>query len=158
MVPHRRALHSALGDRQGGGHYFPGGDGFPGAKADAGISGTAVRVIAAILPLFAVVAYTNLSTAVIIMGIAVIMVFVANPNYKPFFVIAGVMVAAVVIFINMATYRQDRIQAWLDPESTDKGYQTLQGALRHRPPGGSSERAWGRVCRSWDLCRRPRTI
>lgn len=86
-----------------------------------------IRVIAAILPLFAVVAYTNLSTAVIIMGIAVIMVFVANPNYKPFFVIAGVMVAAVVIFINMATYRQDRIQAWLDPESTDKGYQTLQG-------------------------------
>ena len=47
-----------------------------------------IRVIAAILPLFAVVAYTNLSTAVIIMGIAVIMVFVANPNYKPFFVIA----------------------------------------------------------------------
>ena len=86
-----------------------------------------IRVIAAILPLFAVVAYTNLSTAVIIMGIAVIMVFVANPNYKPFFAIAGVMVAAVVIFINMATYRQDRIQAWLDPESTDKGYQTLQG-------------------------------
>ena len=86
-----------------------------------------IRVIAAILPLFAVVAYTNLSTAVIIMGIAVIMVFVANPNYKPFFVIAGVMVAAVVIFINMDTYRQDRIQAWLDPESTDKGYQTLQG-------------------------------
>ena len=86
-----------------------------------------IRVIAAILPLFAVVAYTNLSTAVIIMGIAVIMVFVANPNYKPFFVIAGVMVAAGVIFINMATYRQDRIQAWLDPESTDKGYQTLQG-------------------------------
>ena len=86
-----------------------------------------IRVIAAILPLFAVVAYTNLSTAVIIMGIVVIMVFVANTNYKPFFVIAGVMVAAVVIFINMATYRQDRIQAWLDPESTDKGYQTLQG-------------------------------
>lgn len=86
-----------------------------------------IRVIAAILPLFAVVAYTNLSTAVIIMGIAVIMVFVANPNYKPFFVIAGVMVAAVVIFINMASYRQDRIQAWLDPESTEKGYQTLQG-------------------------------
>ena len=86
-----------------------------------------IRVIAAILPLFAVVAYTNLSTAVIIMGIAVIMVFVANPNYKPFFVIAGVMVAAVVVFINMASYRQDRIQAWLDPESTDKGYQTLQG-------------------------------
>ena len=86
-----------------------------------------IRVIAAILPLFAVVAYTNLSTAVIIMGIAVIMVFVENTNYKQFFVIDGVMVAAVVIFINMATYRQDRIQAWLDPESTDKGYQTLQG-------------------------------
>ncbi len=86
-----------------------------------------IRVIAAILPLFAVVAYTNLSTAVIIMGIAVIMVFVANPNYKPFFAIAGVMVVAVIVFINMASYRQDRIQAWLDPESTDKGYQTLQG-------------------------------
>ena len=39
-----------------------------------------IRVIAAILPLFAVVAYTNLSTAVIIMGIAVIMVFCGEPQ------------------------------------------------------------------------------
>lgn len=86
-----------------------------------------IRVIATILPLFAVVAYTNLSTAIIIMGIAVIMVFVANPNYKPFFAIAAVMAVAVVIFISAATYRADRIKIWLDPESSDKGYQTLQG-------------------------------
>ena len=86
-----------------------------------------VRVIATILPLFAVVAYTNLSTAIIIMGIAVIMVFVANPNYRPFVVIAAILAAAVVIFICAMPYRRERIDVWLDPESSDKGYQTLQG-------------------------------
>ncbi len=85
------------------------------------------RVLLTILPLFAVVACTNLSTAIIIMGIAIIMVFVANPGYKEFVVAVLVMAVCVIVFINLEGYRQTRIEVWLDPTSSSKGYQTLQG-------------------------------
>jgi cell division protein FtsW len=79
-------------------------------------------------PLLGAVAYSNLSTALIIFGIAVCMLFVASPRYMQFFVVGGVGIAFAVAFIVFAGYRGDRIQAWLDPESAgDAGYQTLQG-------------------------------
>ena len=78
----------------------------------------------------------NLSSAVIVMGIAVAMLFVAVPDYK-WFVIIGVSglaaVAALVLYVSSAdtsgaTFRLARVKAWLDPESfsTDKAFQTLQ--------------------------------
>lgn len=86
-----------------------------------------VKVMVSILPIFAVVAYTNLSTAIIIMGIAAAMVFVAHPKYRPFVIIILVGVIAIGMFIMMEDYRRGRIDAWLDPSSSDQGYQTLQG-------------------------------
>lgn len=80
-------------------------------------------------PLFAVVAYNNLSTAVIIMGIAFIMIFVASPKYLQFIggAFAGFLV--VVFYITHETYRAGRIDAWRNPEKyiTGTGFQTLQG-------------------------------
>lgn len=78
----------------------------------------------------------NLSTALIVAGIAVVMVFVASPDYK-FFVGAGVLVLGVVIFIVLKidwlislseSFRLERIQAWLSPEdyASGTGFQTLQ--------------------------------
>jgi cell division protein FtsW len=79
-------------------------------------------------PVIGVIAYANLSTAIIIMGIAVCMLFVASPKYKPFFLIAGLGAAFVVCFITFAGYRGSRIEAWLHPETAgDAGYQTMQG-------------------------------
>ena len=78
----------------------------------------------------------NMSSAIIILGISVLMVFVASPDYKKF-VIMGLLVvavAAVVIFLvvsgsDFLAFRGNRIRSWLDPESdpTDTGFQTLQG-------------------------------
>ena len=77
----------------------------------------------------------NLSSAIIVMGIAVAMLFVALPNYKVF-VVAGVAVIAVAVGVvlyaiggsDVESFRLLRIQAWLHPEefSTDKAFQTLQ--------------------------------
>ena len=92
-----------------------------------------VKVVAMVLPVVAVVAYNNLSTAIIILGIAVCMLFVACPKYWYFVVGAlgvGVLVIGVILYATTATadgYRLQRIQIWLDPESYEKGYQTLQG-------------------------------
>ena len=91
----------------------------------------------------------NLSSAIIIMGIAVLMVFVASPDYKKFIIMGGSVLAAagllVVAVVQMGdkigTFRLARIQAWLNPESQaqDKGFQTLQ-ALYAIGSGG----IWGK--------------
>ncbi len=81
----------------------------------------------------------NLSSAIIIMGIAVLMLFVSCPDYKRFFFLALIVlaVAAAVVFYVVQTaeahvddldFRGARILAWLDPEaySDDTGFQTIQ--------------------------------
>lgn len=90
----------------------------------------------------------NLSSAIIVMGIAVAMLFVAVPDYKGF-IIAGVgglaAVVGVVFFAvngdSSKSFRLTRVKAWLDPESysTDKAFQTLQ-ALYAIGSGG----IWGK--------------
>ena len=92
---------------------------------------------------------SNLSSAIIILGIAVLMVFVASPDYKKFVIMgsAGVAAVSLAVFsiINAADsvegFRSERILAWLDPESQaqGKGFQTLQ-ALYAIGSGG----IWGK--------------
>ena len=86
-----------------------------------------IKVGVIVMPIFVVVAYNNLSTAIIIAGIAVCMMFVASPKYSHFLVIGLIGVAAVAVFIMLAGYRAERILIWLNPEEYEKGYQTLQG-------------------------------
>ena len=78
----------------------------------------------------------NLSSAIIVMGIAVIMVFVASPDYKKFVIMALLVIAAAALIIYLVVsgsdffaFRGNRIRSWLDPESdpSDTGFQTLQG-------------------------------
>lgn len=78
----------------------------------------------------------NMSSALIIMGIAVIMVFVASPDYKKFVIMALIVIAAASVLIylvasgsDILAFRGNRIRSWLDPESdpSDTGFQTLQG-------------------------------
>ncbi len=87
----------------------------------------AVKIFLLILPSVALVGTNNLSTAVIILGIAACLIFMANPKYLQF---AGLGAAAIVmagIFLAMESYRLERIAVWLDPENYDKGFQTIQG-------------------------------
>jgi cell division protein FtsW len=85
--------------------------------------------IALIMPAFLVVAYNNLSTAVIIIGIAFIMVFIASPKFMEFIGAGVVILLLVILYISMESYRAGRIAAWLHPEEnvSDRGYQILQG-------------------------------
>lgn len=81
------------------------------------------------LPLIGVIAYNNLSTAIIIGGIAVAMLFVASPKTWYFIVgAAGIAAAGAGVLVFLSTsYRAERIDVWLHPENHEKGYQTLQG-------------------------------
>ena len=90
---------------------------------------TLVKVFGMLIPIVGAVAYNNLSTAIIILGIAVCMIFVASPKYVHFIAvgIAGAIFA--VVFVAAAGYRVGRIEAWLHPETADPNavYQTMQG-------------------------------
>ncbi len=79
----------------------------------------------------------NLSSAVIIMGIAILMLFVSTPGYKRYIIFAvavlGFAAALVAIIANSEqtsgmNYRFERVLAWLDPKAhaSGKGFQTLQ--------------------------------
>lgn len=80
----------------------------------------------------------NLSSAIIVAGIAVCIFFVSSPEYKKFFLagIAGIISIALIVFvvIQIATkteagsFRMTRVLAWLNPEaySASTGFQTLQ--------------------------------
>jgi len=86
-----------------------------------------VKIMCIVLPLFALVGYTNLSNAIILMAITVLIIFVASKKYAQFFVTAGILGVAGIAFILLESYRASRIEAWLHPETSEKGYQTLQG-------------------------------
>ena len=82
------------------------------------------------------VATNNLSSAIIVLGIAVLMVFVASPDYKKFVIMGliGVAGAALLVFLvanadSLDGFRLNRIQVWLNPESDSQGvgFQTMQG-------------------------------
>ncbi len=102
-------------------------------RTTAGLALTFIPPAIAAILIYAVT--KNLSSAIIVMGIAVAMLFVALPDYKVF-VIAGISVIAVVIGVvlyaiggsDVESFRLVRIQAWLHPEdfSTDTAFQTLQ--------------------------------
>ncbi len=86
-----------------------------------------VKVILIVMPIVGVVAYNNLSTAIIILGIAICMLFVASPKYSHFVLVGAGAILVGVVFIFAMSYRAERIQIWLHPEEYDKGYQTMQG-------------------------------
>ena len=79
----------------------------------------------------------NLSSAIIILGISVFMIFVASPDYKGFIAIGVAGVAAVtglVYYISKMQMSEDmgfrfkRILTWLNPEAyaDSTGFQTIQ--------------------------------
>ncbi len=72
------------------------------------------------------IAVENLSTAVICASIAVGVWFVATPRVQYLVPIGIAGAAAIAMFIFGRGYRSDRITAWLNPEASEKGYQTLQ--------------------------------
>ena len=79
------------------------------------------------VPILGIVAYQNLSSAIILAGIVTIIFFCVSMDKKYFIVIAALMIGAVVLLIALKGYRSERIMHFLYPESMDPGDQILQG-------------------------------
>ena len=125
--------------------------------------GRKVRTIKALCILFllglvqagaAYILTDNLSTAIIIAGITLGMIFVAHPDYKNFLILAIVGSAGIFLFVSWirknvtvdssTAFRLRRILVWLHPEdyASGDGYQTLQ-ALYAIGSGGFFGRGFG---------------
>lgn len=88
---------------------------------------TLVKVMIPVLPIVALVGANNLSTAIIILGIAAVLIFVASPKYAQFIWMGVAAVGFMTIFLALESYRLERLAIWRNPEKYEKGYQTLQG-------------------------------
>ena len=80
-----------------------------------------------LLPVAGLVGSNNLSTAVIILGIGVLLIFVANPRYLQFLALGGAGIGFIAVFLAAESYRLERLAIWRDPEKYEKGFQTIQG-------------------------------
>ena len=88
---------------------------------------TLIIVMVSILPIVGLVGASNLSTAIIILGIGVILVFVASPKYGQFILMGALGGAFMTVFLALESYRLERLEIWRNPEAFEKGYQTIQG-------------------------------
>ncbi len=87
-----------------------------------------IGVILRLAPIVVAIAFNNLTTALIVAGICVMMMFVVSPKYSHFIVLLILVAAVIVLFTMMQSYRGGRVEAWLHPEDyPDTAYQTMQG-------------------------------
>ncbi len=84
-------------------------------------------VMALLLPIVGLVGTNNLSTAVIILGIGFLVVFISSPRYMPFVFMGAAGGGFVAVFLALESYRLERLAIWRNPEAYEKGYQTIQG-------------------------------
>ena len=96
-------------------------------RKNIGKMGTLIKIMMYILPIVGLVGASNLSTAIIILGIGALLIFVASPKYGQFIGLGMTAVGFMGIFLALESYRLERIAIWRNPERYEKGYQTLQG-------------------------------
>ncbi len=85
------------------------------------------RTMLSLLPIVGLVGSNNLSTAIIILGIGVILVFASSPGYIQFIGPACAGVGFIATFLAAESYRLERLAIWRNPEKFEKGFQTIQG-------------------------------
>lgn len=98
-----------------------------GMKKPTGSLWSLVKIFLPLLPIVGLVGSNNLSTAIIILGIGVVLVFISSPKYVPFLGLGAVGIGFISIFLALESYRLERLLIWRNPEKYEKGYQTLQG-------------------------------
>lgn len=86
-----------------------------------------LRVVLFISPLLGLVIAENFSTGLIIGIIMVAVSFVASKK-KAYFIVSGIVMGALAsLMIFFVDFRSDRLDAWRNVETHEKGYQILQG-------------------------------
>ena len=73
------------------------------------------RTMFTLLPIVGLVGSNNLSTAIIILGIGVILIFVSSPHYLQFLALGSAGIGFITIFLAAESYRLERLAIWRNP-------------------------------------------
>ena len=84
------------------------------------------KIIALPVVCIGLIAAENLSTAIVCFAIVVAILFVASPKLFNLIVLGLIGIGAAVLLVVTVGYRGDRFEAWRHPETSEKGFQTLQ--------------------------------
>ena len=87
------------------------------------------RTMLTLLPIVGLVGSNNLSTAIIILGIGVVLIFVSNPRYLPFVGVGTVGIGVVAVFLAAESYRLERLAIWRNPRPTKKASRPFRGSM-----------------------------
>ena len=87
---------------------------------------TLIKIMIVVLPIVGLVGASNLSTAIIILSIAVVLIFVASPKYGQFIFLGAAGAGFMGIFLALESYRLERLAVWKNPEAYEKGYITYE--------------------------------
>ena len=113
--------------------------------------GDHAKILVPTIPVIGLVTYQNLSTGLVICAMVGIMTFVVSQRTKELIITAVAFMAGIVVYLMTAnSYRNERFQIWLHPETHKKGFQTMQ-ALYAIGSGGILGKDWDKACRRWDL-------
>ncbi len=90
-----------------------------------------IKLFAVCLPLMIsiLVVTKNMSSSLIVAGIAFVMLFIASPKYSHYIILGVSAIAVIVIYLFTGDgFRNQRVDAWMNPEqyASGTGYQTLQ--------------------------------
>lgn len=89
-----------------------------------------VRVLVRILfvPIVSIgmIATQNLSTAIVCFVILLVMYFIASPSIKNVVILCLGAIIIAALFVLYKSYRSDRFDAWLHPETSESGFQVIQ--------------------------------
>ena len=89
--------------------------------------GDHAKILVPTIPVIGLVTYQNLSTGLVICAMVGIMTFVVSQRTKELIITAVAFMAGIVVYLMTAnSYRNERFQIWLHPETHKKGFQTMQ--------------------------------
>lgn len=110
-----------------------------------------------ILPIVGLVGASNLSTAIIILGIGAVMIFTASPKYLQFFWMIAGGAGFMTIFLALESYRLERIATGEIRRNTKKVIRPCRDCMPLEAEAYLAE-DWGTVSRSWGFFLRHKMI
>ena len=113
-----------------------------------------VLTMLTILPVVGLVGASNLSTAIIILGIGAVLIFTASPKYLQFFWMIAGGAGFMTIFLALESYRLERIAIW---RNTKKVIRPCRDCMPLEAEAYLAE-DWGTVSRSWGFFLRHKMI
>lgn len=95
-----------------------------------------IVIVLPTVPIIALIVTQNLSTALVVCSMIGVMLFVVSPKMKELMLTAGGGIILLFVYLLTAnSYRNERVQIWLHPESHKRDFRRCRHYMRSVPVG-----------------------